>query len=144
MLGYYKDKETTADVMEGEWFKTGDLGWLDEDNYLYITGRVKNLIILSNGKNVSPEKIEQELLRLSSVKEVQVTAHQENHQEQIRAVIFPDETFIRENKITDGQTHIENEVNYINRKLPAYMLITSVIIRDCEFQKTSTKKIKRY
>lgn len=144
MLGYYKDKETTADVMEGEWFKTGDLGWLDEDNYLYITGRVKNLIILSNGKNVSPEKIEQELLRLSSVKEVQVTAHQENHQEQIRAVIFPDETFIRENKITDIQTHIENEVNHINRKFPVYMQITSVIIRDCEFQKTSTKKIKRY
>ncbi|WP_193774535.1 AMP-dependent synthetase/ligase [Vallitalea guaymasensis] len=143
MLGYYKDTENTNKAFEGEWFKTGDIGWMDEDNYLYITGRVKNLIILSNGKNVSPEEIEGKLSLIPAIKEVQVVSNKENNTEQIQAIIFPDELFIKENNIADVQKYIEDEVNDINRSLPVYMQIANVKLRDTEFPKTSTKKIKR-
>ncbi len=143
MLGYYKDTENTNKAFEGEWFKTGDIGWMDEDNYLYITGRVKNLIILSNGKNVSPEEIEGKLSLLPVIKEVQVVSKKENNTEQIQAIIFPDELFIKENNIVDVQKYIEDQVNDVNRSLPVYMQIGSVKLRDTEFPKTSTKKIKR-
>ncbi|QUH29847.1 AMP-dependent synthetase/ligase [Vallitalea guaymasensis] len=143
MLGYYKDTENTNKAFEGEWFKTGDIGWMDEDNYLYITGRVKNLIILSNGKNVSPEEIEGKLSLLPVIKEVQVVSKKENNTEQIQAIIFPDELFIKENNIVDVQKYIEDQVNDVNRSLPVYMQVGSVKLRDTEFPKTSTKKIKR-
>jgi len=143
MLGYYKDTENTNKAFEGEWFKTGDIGWMDEDDYLYITGRVKNLIILSNGKNVSPEEIEGKLSLLPVIKEVQVVSKKENNTEQIQAIIFPDELFIKENNIDDVQKYIEDQVNDVNRSLPVYMQIGSVKLRDTEFPKTSTKKIKR-
>ncbi|GMQ60887.1 AMP-dependent synthetase/ligase [Vallitalea maricola] len=143
MLGYYKDTENTNKAFDGEWFKTGDIGWMDEDNYLYITGRVKNLIILSNGKNVSPEEIEGKISLLPVIKEVQVVSNKENNTEQIQAIIFPDELFVKENNIVDVQKYIENEVNDVNRSLPVYMQIGSVKLRDTEFPKTSTKKIKR-
>lgn len=143
MLGYYKDTENTNKAFEGEWFKTGDIGWMDEDNYLYITGRVKNLIILSNGKNVSPEEIEGKLSLLPAIKEVQVVSKKENNTEQIQAIIFPDGLFIKENNIVDVQKYIVDQVNDVNRSLPVYMQIGSVKLRDTEFPKTSTKKIKR-
>lgn len=143
MLGYYKDTENTNKAFEGEWFKTGDIGWMDEDDYLYITGRVKNLIILSNGKNVSPEEIEGKLSLLPVIKEVQVVSKKDNNTEQIQAIIFPDELFIKENNIEDVQKYTEDQVNDVNRSLPVYMQIGSVELRDTEFPKTSTKKIKR-
>ncbi len=143
MLGYYKDEKSTSAAMREGWFKTGDIGWIDQDNYLYITGRIKNLMVLSNGKNVSPEEIEQKLFRLPVVKEVQVVSTKEGYREEIMAVIFPDETYIEENAITDVKKYAEHEVNNVNKELPAYMQVTKVVLRDSEFPKTSTRKIKR-
>ncbi len=128
MKGYLNNESATKDAFYGKWFKTGDLGYIDEDNYLFITGRRKNLIILSNGKNVSPEELESKILDIKDVIEVVVYAENDN----ITAEIYA------ENKDT-----IENEINNLNKTLPAYMQIQKVKFRDTEFEKTTTKKIKR-
>ena len=94
MLGYYKDPEATAASFDEEgYFMTGDYGKLDEEGWIYITGRLKNIIILSNGKNVYPEEIEQEVSRIAGVSEVIVYAGEtrnQNNKEVIVAEIFPD------------------------------------------------------
>lgn len=129
-LGYYKDSESTAEAFDGEWFKTGDIGFLDKDGLLYITGRKKNLIILANGKNVSPEELETKLYEeIPEIKEVIVYGKNDR----ITAEIFTEE---------DEQA-IRNKILIVNRSLPPYKEITAVKFRDNEFAKTTTKKIIR-
>ena len=132
MLGYYQDEEASMEAFDDGWFKTGDLGYVDRDGFLYVTGRTKNLIILSNGENVSPEELENLLLDYDQVKEVVVYA--ENGA--ITAEVFPslDEGF---------EEQIQNVVDVCNRKLPAYKRIQRLKIRQTEFPKTTTQKIKR-
>lgn len=144
MLGYYNDTQGTREVMKGEWFKTGDIGYIDEDNYLFITGRVKNLIILANGKNVSPENLESRLNKIDVIKEVVVSSRKINGSEHILATIFCDEQVVQEHQISDIKKYVDEQVTELNRTLPSYMQITSIEFRDKEFEKTSTKKIKRY
>lgn len=127
MLGYDNDKKATTEAFDGEWFKTGDLGYV-KDNYLYITGRKKNLIILSNGKNVSPEEIEEKIQLIENVIEVLVYA--ENGC--ITAEIYAENT-----------DNIQSEINELNKTLPTYKQIAKVKFKECEFDKTTTKKIKR-
>lgn len=133
-LGYYKDEESTKEAFDGEWFRTGDLGYMDEDGLLYISGRKKNLIILSNGKNVSPEELESKIIeKISEVEEVLVSASNDK----IVAEIYCE-------SINDNiKSVIENSILEINRELPQYKHIAQVKFRDSEFPKTSTKKIKR-
>lgn len=133
-MGYYKNEEATVEAFDGEWFKTGDLGSIDEDGLLYITGRKKNLIILSNGKNVVPEELESLILNnVPSVKEVLVYGEKDS----IIAEIFFDQE-------TDNiESVIKNEIDMLNKKLPSYKQIASVKLRNTEFPKTTTKKIKR-
>lgn len=135
MLGYYQDKQTIRDAFEDSWFRTGDLGYIDEDGFLYITGRIKNLIILSNGENVSPEELECLLLDYELVKEVLVYAENES----ITAEIYPDP----ENSFDDVQKQLQDILDACNRKLPAYKRIQRLKIRQEEFPKTTTRKIKR-
>ena len=132
MLGYYQDEVGSMEAFVDGWFKTGDLGYVDRDGFLYVTGRTKNLIILSNGENVSPEELENLLLDYDQVKEVVVYA--ENGA--ITAEVFPslDEGF---------EEQIQNVVDVCNRKLPAYKRIQRLKIRQTEFPKTTTQKIKR-
>lgn len=133
-MGYYKNEEATAEAFDGEWFKTGDLGSIDEDGLLYITGRKKNLIILSNGKNVVPEELESLIMNnVPSVKEVLVYGEKDS----ITAEIFFDE------EMDNAESVIKNEIDVLNKKLPSYKQIASVKFRDTEFPKTTTKKIKR-
>lgn len=127
MLGYDNNKDATAEAFDGEWFKTGDLGYV-KDNYLYITGRKKNLIILSNGKNVSPEELEEKIQLIENVIEVMVYA--ENGC--ITAEVYAENT-----------DNIQNDINELNKTLPIYKQIAKVKFRECEFDKTTTKKIKR-
>ncbi len=140
MLGYYQNPEETAAAFRDGWFCTGDLGFLDEEGFLHITGRKKNLIILSNGENVSPEELEALFARIPYVKEVVVYAHNQV----ITAEIYPDLDAAQRDGIADVQAQIQAGVEEQNSKLPQYKQAQSVLFRDTEFEKTTTKKIKRY
>ena len=130
-MGYYKDPESTAEVFdEDDWFHTGDLARVDEEGYYYITGRKKNLIILSGGENVSPEELEKRLLADSDITEV-VVKEKDGH---IAAEIFCE---------AEKQAEIKAFVAELNKTLPTYKFIAEVEFRDKPFERTSTGKIKR-
>lgn len=132
--GYYKDKEATSSAFENGWFKTGDLGNIDADGFIFITGRKKNLIILSNGKNVSPEEIESVIENnIPQVKEVLVYAENDR----IVAEIYSEDL----NEY--AKSNIEKDIENLNLKLPSFKQIAKVKFRKNEFPKTTTKKIKR-
>lgn len=133
MSGYYHNDEANRDAFIDGWFRTGDLGHIDKYGALHITGRIKNLIILSNGENVSAESIEQQVYTIPYVKEV-VAYGQDDV---IVAEIFLDE------EIPDAKDRIYKDIKMINQKLPLVRNIGKVVIRDAEFPKTTTKKIKR-
>lgn len=131
--GYYKNEVDTLNAFDGEWFKTGDIGKI-EDGILYITGRIKNLIILANGKNVSAEELEEKLLEnIPQITEVIVCE---------RNKMITAEIFIKD---ADDKTKadVESMIFEYNKNLPAFKHIGNVIFRDNEFPKTPTKKIKR-
>lgn len=134
MLGYYNDEISTKTVLNDGWYSTGDLGYLDKDGFLFITGRKKNLIILSNGENISPEELEILILNDEGVSEVVV--YGDNNM--LVAEIFPAEAYIGKHE------YFENLIAQINQKQPQYKQIHKVIIRENEFEKNSTKKILRY
>ena len=133
MLGYYKNPKETKKCMVDGYFKTGDLGYVNEDKVIFVTGRKKNLIILSNGKNVSPELIEAKILNLDYVKECIVTTRRTKNNTLIIAKIYME-------KYNDN---IEKDIKEINKTLPNYMHIDDYEIMDKEFEKNSSKKIKR-
>lgn len=128
--GYYKNPQATAEAFDSEWFKTGDIGEF-KNGFLYITGRIKNLIILSNGKNISPEELEQNLkANIEEITEVVVYSNSNK----IIAEIYSDE---------DKRDFIESRVFELNKSQPVYKQINEVLFRSCEFSKTTTKKIIR-
>lgn len=139
MMGYYKMPKETEEALVDGWLKTGDLGYIDEDNFVFITGRKKNLIILSNGENVSPEELENELSKSRLIKEILVSEYKNI----IKAEILPDYEYANNNGINDIENEIRNLVDKYNCELPTYKRIGMVIIRDTEFEKTTSKKIKR-
>ena len=146
MVGYYNDPEATARTFTQDgWFKTGDLGHLGRRNALFITGRQKNLIILPNGKNVQPEELEEHLLScIEYVKEVLVHAStDEAGVEHIVATAFLDTTFVQGVGPDEAEARFREDVARHNRKLAGYKQIHLAQVRDCEFTKTSTNKIKR-
>ncbi len=134
MQGYYGDPEATAAAFDGEWFKTGDHGRIDKDGFLFIVGRKKNLICLSNGKNVSPEELEDKLSRIDYVKEVLV------YEEDNRIIA---EFFLNTEDYPDAKERIKGDVDAFNRKMPLFKNINKVRVRDDEFPKTTTLKIAR-
>jgi len=147
MMGYYKEPEATAAVFtEDGYFKTGDLGRLDEDGWVYITGRLKNLIILSNGKNVYPEEIECEISRIPGVNEVIVYAgeSQKKDVEVIVAEIYPDTEKLETMGVADIQKYFEEEVRKVNTRTVSYKAVGKVKIRLTEFEKNTSKKIVRF
>lgn len=148
MLGYYNNPEATAEVFDKDgFFHTGDYGKLDEEGWIYITGRKKNLIILSNGKNVYPEEIEADLLKVEGVSEVVVYAGESRVQKDkitIVAEIFPDADLLADKGITDPQSYFEDQVKILNAKMPPYKAVKRVKLRDVEFQKNTSRKITRF
>jgi len=148
MLGYYKDPEATAAAFDEEgYFKTGDYGRLDEEGWLYLTGRLKNLIILSNGKNVYPEEIEAEISRIYGVNECVVYAGESKSnrdKEIIVAEIYPNFDELKEKGIEDVQTYFENEIKKINSRMVSYKSVKMVKIRNEEFKKNTSRKIIRF
>ncbi len=148
MLGYYNNPEATAEVFDKDgFFHTGDYGKLDDEGWIYITGRKKNLIILSNGKNVYPEEIEADLQKVEGVCEVVVYAGESRVQKDkitIVAEIFPDADFLTDKGITNAQEYFETQVKALNEKMPPYKAVKRVKLRDSEFKKNTSRKITRF
>ena len=148
MLGYFNNPEATAEVFDKDgFFHTGDYGKLDEEGWIYITGRKKNLIILSNGKNVYPEEIEADLQKVEGVCEVVVYAGESRVQKDkitIVAEIFPDADLLSHKGVTDFQKYFEDQVKALNAKMPPYKAVKCVKLRDTEFQKNTSRKITRF
>lgn len=146
MLGYYNNEEATkaAFTQEG-YFRTGDFGYMDKDNYLYITGRKKNIIILDNGKNVYPEEIEEYLERIDSIKECVVIGRENASGEVvITALIYPDYDQFKDSSEEEIIDKMRSEVANINKMLPTFKQIRNIEIKKNEFEKTTTRKIIRY
>jgi len=153
MIGYYKNPKLTQEAFENGWFKTGDLGFFDEDGFLHIAGRKKNVIIANNGKNVFPEEIEDLLNRSPFIQECMVYGEKdEKHDEVIAVQIVTDaEAFIEYSEKNNVQITpelvnniISEEIKKVNKELANYKQIRKFYIRETEFEKTTTQKIKRY
>lgn len=144
MLGYYKNKEQTDKVLQNGWFNTGDLGFMDKNGNWHITGRSKNIIVTSTGKNIYPEELEFHLLKSPLIAECLVHG---GENDTITAEILPDYEQLRLKKREPSEKDVHHLINdavrQVNRKLPHYKKIRRLIIRDTEFSKTTTHKIKR-
>ncbi len=146
MLGYYKDEEATKAVFTKDgWFRTGDIGYIDADGYIFITGRKKNVIILSNGKNVFPEELEEHLSHCELIKESVVIGRKDESGEiAITALIFPDFEKLEGKSDEEIETIVRDAVNDVNRELPSFKHMSAIEVRKEEFEKTTSKKIKRF
>lgn len=140
MQGYYHMPEETADTLEDGWLKTGDLGYVDEDGFVFLTGRKKNLIITANGENISPEEIENKIGENRIVQEVLVR----DNEGVIEAEIFPDYEYAKKKKIKDMNSELQGIIDAYNKTVPPYKKIFKLKIREVEFEKNTTKKIKRF
>lgn len=141
MKGYYKMPEETAEALtEDGWLRTGDLGYVDEEGFVYLTGRKKNLIITKNGENVSPEELENKIGEHRLVQEILVR----ESNGVIEAEIFPDYEYAKKKEITEIQAVLQEVVDDYNKTAPAHKRVYSLKVRETEFEKTSSKKIKRY
>ncbi|MDY3863501.1 MAG: AMP-binding protein [Eubacteriales bacterium] len=150
MLGYYGQPELTAEVIRDGWFYTGDLGYLDANGFLHITGRKKNVIVTSNGKNIFPEELETYLCRTPFVAESVVVGfiNPKKKDYDIVAIIYPDKARMDETygeKWTRDQLDAElrRAVAEVNGIVQSYKRIECYVIRDTEFPKNASRKIKR-
>ncbi|MBQ9297961.1 MAG: AMP-binding protein [Clostridia bacterium] len=151
MLGYYKNEAATKEALRDGWFYTGDLGKIDENGYLYITGRSKSVIVTTNGKNIYPEELEYYLNEEDTIAEAIVLGVEDKkkHDTIVKAKIFPDMEAIKKMlnvEPTKEQIRkiINDAIQKINSKIPNYKHIKDFKIVDEELEKTTTKKIKRY
>ena len=140
MLGYYKMPEETKEVLKDGWLLTGDLGYVDEEGFVFLTGRKKNLIITKNGENVSPEELENKIGENRLVQEILVREKEGI----IEAEIFPDYEYAGKKKITDIKAALQEIIDGYNKNAPSYKKVYSLKVRETEFEKTPSKKIKRY
>ena len=153
MLGYYKNPKLTEETFENGWFKTGDIGYIDSDGFLHISGRKKNVIISKSGKNIFPEEIEDILNRNPFIQECLVYGEKDEKQDEIIAVqlVTDAEAFIEyseKNNVAITPEFIEKTISeaikQANKELTSYKQIKKFYVRNKEFEKTTTQKIKRY
>lgn len=156
MIGYYEDEEETKKVIDEDgYFNSGDIGYIDDDGFIFITGRSKNVIVTQNGKNIYPEEIEMMLDKVDEIKESMVygkepdkNSKKEQKELIITARVIPDYEKIEElhGKISEKEIYdlIWNKIKEVNKKLTSYKAVKSLEIKEGEFEKTSTMKIKRY
>ena len=149
MLGYYKDPEETAKVLKDGWLYTGDYGYLDSDGFVHITGRKKNVIVTKNGKNIFPEEVEFYLLKEECIKEVVVYGKEEEETGEtvVVAAIFPDYDLLKSRGAETEEEFrklVKEAVDKANDQMPLYKRVKRFDLRDTEFEKTTTKKIKRF
>ena len=148
-LGYYNDEEKTKESLQDGWFKTGDFGYLDDDGFLFITGRKKDIIVLRNGKNIYPQELEFLINKLEYVQESMVYSRESSKTDTLLAakIVYDKEimekSYPDKNK-EDYQDIVWNDIKEINKSLPHYKHIKKIIITDEPMDKTTTQKIKRY
>ena len=148
MLGYYNNPEANEAAFTNDgWFRTGDIAYMDEDGYVYITGRMKSVIVLENGKNVFPEEIEEYLEDVESIAECVVVGRKAADSDEVilTAVIYPNRDKFPAGSSDELITNsIRNSINQLNRNLPGFKQIRNIELRKTEFEKTTSKKIKRH
>ena len=148
MMGYYEDPEETKSAFTADgWFRTGDIGYMDEDGYIFITGRKKSVIVLENGKNVFPEEIEEYLEKIDLIAESVVVGRRTEDSDTIilTAVVYPNyDKFPPDTDPSDIQRAVRHEINQLNKKLAGFKQIHAVEIRTTPFEKTTSRKIKRH
>ncbi|MBN1571933.1 MAG: AMP-binding protein [Deltaproteobacteria bacterium] len=154
MKGYFNNPKATKEVLTDGWYHSGDLGYLDDDNYLFVLGRVKNLIVTGKGKNIYPEEVETELERSPFIEEAMVYAHNLGTTgEEVRAVVYLNQDMLEAHAVKEGKKELEkseihtlirDEIKRCCSNLADYKRVKEFMIRDEEFPKTSTRKIKRY
>lgn len=146
MIGYLDDEQGTIDAFDGDWYKTGDLGYMDKDGFLYVTGRCKNLIVLKNGKNIMPDEIESLLQQSPLIAEAMVKESRAdaNGSESVMAIIYPDPAVTKDMNTKELCQAVQAEVDAVNQKLVLYKRVQHFVLRSTEFPKTTTKKIQRY
>lgn len=151
MLGYYNNEEANKESLKDGWFYTGDLGYFDKDNFLYISGRCKSVIVLKNGKNIFPEEMETLVNRIDGVKESMIYGKPEEGNEddvKICVKIVYDKEIMKETHGLEDEEKIKEymwqKVKEINKTMPTYKYIKEVIVTDEELIKTTTQKIKRH
>lgn len=151
MLGYYENEEATQKVLKDGWFHTGDLGYIDDEEFLYISGRSKNMILTKNGENIYPEEIENILNDNELIEEALIIGTSNGKDDvQVKAKIFPNMDAIKEylgNKIPSKEeiSKVMSEVvKKVNEKLPNFKHIKSFKIMDEDFERTTTNKVKRF
>lgn len=143
--GYYNDEEATNNAFTSDgWFKTGDLGCIDDDGYIWISGRKKNLIILGDGNNIAPEEIEGYFKEIPIVKAVIIYGEKEARNTLIAALVHPDHDYVKSAKTADVKAAVQKEIDKINENLPVFKKIEKVTIRENDFERTTIGKIKRH
>ena len=146
MLGYYKDEERTKEVLKDGWFNTGDYGRINEKGQVQIVGRKKNFFVLENGKNVYPEEIENYILAIPYVQEAIVKASVNEHGmngNNLVAEVFLNAEAVKALGEVDIEKKLKDDINQATKELPVYKHVSEIVIRDKEFEKTTTNKIKR-
>jgi long-chain acyl-CoA synthetase len=142
MSGYVSDEENDIAYEDG-YFKTGDLVRIDEEGYLYITGRIKDIIVLSSGEKVSPAELEVKFCAIDTVQDCLVYDTVENSMHQLVLEVYPRFTKAKELGIEDIGAHIKAEFEKINKTLPTFERVNKIIIRDSDFIRTPAMKIAR-
>ncbi|WP_203473271.1 AMP-binding protein [Dissulfurispira thermophila] len=140
MKGYYRNQTATADAIRDGWLLTGDTGYLDKDGYLFITGRKKEVIVLSSGKNVYPEDVEAFYTSIPLIKEICIT----ELEGQLHAVVVPDFEYARKYLIGNISEALKWEINEVSMKLPEYMRIKGYTVYSGQLPRTALGKIKRF
>jgi long-chain acyl-CoA synthetase len=156
MQGYYKNPEATAEVFDAEgWFLTGDVGYMDSNNYVYLTGRAKNMIVTEGGKNVYPEEIENKFQLYTEIEQIMIKGFMLDEKQKIEGIaayVYPSKEFFEQAALKSGQTieggdveaRIRRIIDEVNAKMLPYQRIDKLTILEEPLEMTTTKKVKRY
>ncbi len=140
MAGYFQNDAATRAVIQDGWFRSGDLGRLDQDGYLYVQGRIKDIIVLSSGKNISAEEVAQHYLQAPAIKEIFILP--DARQEKLAAVIFPDFDYFRRSGETDVHSRIKWYLDFYSQQLEPYKRVRDFVLTNQELPKTRLGKVR--
>ncbi|MDR2473784.1 MAG: AMP-binding protein [Tannerella sp.] len=147
MNGYYKNPEATTEAFTADgWLRTGDLGYIDSDGFLFISGRSKTMILSSNGQNIYPEEIESVLNTMPYIVESLIVSREEAEKITLTAIIYPDYVRKKKENISDENLNeiMSNNIKELNKKIPYYSKVSNFELRKSEFEKTPKQSIRRF